>query len=242
MYKIENTSSFLKLGPNQMPEIYNLLVKVCKKLCIPVPDLFLALDRDPNAYTSGDTDIFIVVTSGLLETMTLEQIETILAHECGHIICHHTLYHTMARWIMVGAEFFATNLISSSVIATLKCAFAYWKRCSELSADRVSAYYHCSHEPVVDVMLSLSGGTKDLKYKVDKDVFLKQAEDYKMLIDNSLYNKALEFIRYGLNDHPLNAYRAYEITEFCKHKGFEEEKKPSLFHKRVTLTVKFDYL
>ena len=69
MFKIESTSSYLQLGPDQSPEIHAILVKICKKLNIhPIPDLFLALDRTPNAYTYGDTDIFIVIHSGLLET------------------------------------------------------------------------------------------------------------------------------------------------------------------------------
>lgn len=216
MFKIQNTSSYLKLGPNQMPEIYNILVKVCKKLEIEVPELYLALDREPNAATYGDTEIFIVINSGLLETMSLEQIETVIAHECGHIICHHTLYHAMARYILHGAEMFVNGIISNVVLTSLQYAFYYWSRCSELSADRVAAYYHGSADPVIDIMMAFAGGTKNLKYKVDKEEFLNQAEQYKVLIDNSAYNKVLEFIQFGFNSHPLNSYRAYEVNEFFK--------------------------
>ena len=63
MFKIENTSSYLQLGSDQLPEVYAMLVKVCKKLNIdPIPDLFLALNRTPNAYTYGDTDISVIKT------------------------------------------------------------------------------------------------------------------------------------------------------------------------------------
>lgn len=216
MFQIEATSSFLKLGPEQLPEIYNILVKVCKKLEIEVPELYLKLDREPNAYTSGDTDIFIVLHSGLLETMTFAQIETVIAHECGHIVCHHVLYHTMGRLILSCAELFVNGVISRAIITPIQYAFYYWMRCSEFSADRVSAYYHNSPEPVIDVMMALSGGTHNLNLKSNKEAFFKQAENYKVLIENSTYNKALEFIQFGLNSHPLNAYRAYEINEFYK--------------------------
>ena len=217
MFQIETTSSYLKLGTDQLPEIYNILVKVCNRLQIDIPELYLALDRSPNAYTTGDTDIFIVIHSGLLETMTLDQIETVIAHECGHIVCHHVLYHTMGRFILTGADFFAKGLISSAVIASLQYAFAYWMRCSEFSADRVSSYYHGSAEPVVDLMMALAGGTNNLQYKLNRDAFFRQAQNYKVLVDNSTYNKVLEFIQFGHIDHPLNAYRAYEINEFYKN-------------------------
>lgn len=216
MFQIETTSSYLKLGTDQLPEIYNILVKVCCKLQIDVPELYLALDRTPNAATYGDTDVFIVINSGLIETMTLEQIETVIAHECGHIVCHHVLYHTMGRYILTGAELFVNGLISRAIVTSLQYAFAYWMRCSEFSADRVSAYYHSSAEPVIDVMMALSGGTNNLQYKINREAFFRQAQNYKILVDNSTYNKALEFIQFGQIDHPLNAYRAYEINDFYK--------------------------
>lgn len=216
MFQIEATSSYLKLGPDQLPEVYNILVKVCKKLQIEIPELYLALDREPNAYTFGDTDIFIVINSGLIEVMTLEQLETVIAHECGHIVCHHVLYHTLGRYLLLGAEFFVNGLISQAVVTSLQYAFYYWMRCSEFSADRVAAFYHESAEPVIDTMLALSGGTHNLKYNFNREAFFKQAQNYRVLVDNSTYNKVLEFIQFGQIDHPLNAYRAYEIDEFYK--------------------------
>ena len=110
-FKLTTTAQFLKLGPNQMPEIYGLLVKICIKLEIKVPELYLSLDRSVNAYTLGDTEVFIVLHSGCLETLTLEEIETILAHECGHILCHHSLYHTAAAIILGTAEYFASGFL-----------------------------------------------------------------------------------------------------------------------------------
>lgn len=251
MFKIENTSSYLQLGPDQLPEVHAILVKICNKLNIhPIPDLFLALDRNPNAYTYGDTDIFIVINSGLLETLSPKQIETVIAHECGHIVCHHTLYRTMGSLLMTGAEFFVNGLISRAVVTSLQYAFAYWMRCSEFSADRVSAYYHGSAEPVIDVMMALSGGTHNLNLNLNRDAFFRQAQNYKMLVDNSTYNKVLEFIQFGKIDHPLNAYRAYEINEFYKkfvgkltfNSGATTDNVPVATIVEHTLRIRFEYI
>ena len=235
MYKITITSSFLKLGPDQLPEIYEILLKVCKRLDIAVPELYLELNREPNAYTYGDTDVFIVLHSGLLETMTMEQIEAVIAHECGHIACHHVLYRAMGNLILTGADIFVNGLISKAIVTSLQFAFAYWMRCSELSADRATAYYYASVEPVIDLMMAFSGGTSNLNLKLNREEFLRQAEDYKAMIDNSTYNKVLEFIQYGLKDHPLNAYRAYEINEFYKQN--EEE-----LTREYILRVTYEYI
>ena len=85
-FRIENTSSHLRLGPNQLPEIYKLLPPICNKLGIKEPELYLSLDRNPNAYTAGDTSPFIVLTSGVIETMHPDEIQAVFAHECGHIL------------------------------------------------------------------------------------------------------------------------------------------------------------
>lgn len=110
-----------------------MLPPICEKLGIDVPELYLQLNVNPNAYTYGDTEPFIVITSGLLETVPDELIPTILAHECGHIACHHTLYTTMGNLILNGANILGLNELASIPI---QVAFHYWMRCSEFSAVR----------------------------------------------------------------------------------------------------------
>lgn len=103
--RLVNMSSNLRLSEKQMSKYYNMLLPICEKLGIEVSDLFVELDVRPNAYPFGDTKPFIVVTLGLFEIMPDELIATALAHECGHIACHHSLYHTMGRLILSEAAF-----------------------------------------------------------------------------------------------------------------------------------------
>ena len=99
-FRILNMSGRIRISENQLPQYYNMLPPICEKLGIEVPDLYLELNVNPNAYTYGDTTPFIVITSGLLDTMPEELIPTVLAHECGHIACHHVLYSTMGRILL----------------------------------------------------------------------------------------------------------------------------------------------
>lgn len=219
-FMIENMSGKIKLGPNQMPDIYNLLPPICDKLGIDVPDLYLELNRNPNAYTFGDTEVAIVLTSGLLETLSTQEIQVVIAHECGHILCHHTLYKTMARMILDGGSYFLNGIVGGLINLSLSTALCYWNRCSELSADRVSAYFAGSSNLVSDVMIRLAGGTRNLGITINKEEFLKQAYEYKNCVDTSIINKSLEMVHCVFNDHPLLAYRALEITEWCNSEAF----------------------
>ena len=211
--RLINMSTNLHLSEKQMAKYYNMLPPICEKLGIDVPELFVELDVHPNAYTYGDTKPFIVITSGLFETLPDELIPTVLAHECGHIACHHTLYTTMGRAILNGASAFVSGL-GNVALYPIQLAFAYWMRCSEFSADRAAIICDGSAEKTTEVMMRFAGYDKDIMAEANVEAFMEQALEYKNLVDSNAWNKTLEFILYQNYDHPLNAIRAYEGKEW----------------------------
>ncbi|MGO5357890.1 M48 family metallopeptidase [Anaerofustis sp. LCP19S3_F7] len=213
--RLINMSTNLRLNEKQMAKYYNMLPPICTKLGIDVPELFVELDVHPNAYTYGDTKPFIVITSGLFETLPDELIPTVLAHECGHIACHHTLYTTMGRAILNGASAFVSGL-GNIALYPIQLAFAYWMRCSEFSADRATIICDGSAEKSTEVMMRFAGYDKDIMADANVEAFMEQALEYKNLVDNNAWNKTLEFILFQNYDHPLNAIRAYEGREWEK--------------------------
>lgn len=216
--KILNMSSKVRLSPQQCPRIYNLLPPICEKMNIEVPDIYLELNRDPNAYTSGDTYIFITVTTGLLELMNDEEIQSVLAHECGHIVCHHVLYSTMGQMVLNGlVEMLGLGGLVNTALST---AFAYWMRCSEFSADRAAAVFCGGPERVVDVMLRLAGGTQEIASEINAELFMKQADEYADYVSDSKWNKILEFLALMNADHPFLTVRASVINQWCQSERF----------------------
>ena len=213
-FMISNMSSNIKLGSKQMPEIYNLLPPICEKLGIEVPELYIELDRQPNAYTFGYKNTAIVLTSGLIENFNKDEIQIVLAHECGHILCQHTLYLSLSKLLYGLGSNYLDNIVVKVLRMPLLIALRYWERCAEFSADRVSAYFAGSSKPVVKVMMRLAGGTNDLGYDFDEEEYLKQAEQYKKLVDNAYKNKTFDKLLTSLRSHPLLAYRAQEISEW----------------------------
>lgn len=218
--RLINMSTNLRLNEKQMAKYYNMLPPICTKLGIDVPELFVELDVHPNAYTYGDTQPFIVITSGLFETLPDELIPTVLAHECGHIACHHTLYTTMGRAILNGASAFVSGL-GNIALYPIQLAFAYWMRCSEFSADRAAIICDGSAEKSTEVMMRFAGYDKDIMADANVEAFMEQALEYKNLVDNNAWNKTLEFILFQNYDHPLNAIRAYEGREWEKNERYK---------------------
>ena len=213
-----NMSNKIRLGPEQLPDIYSLLPPICEVLGIDEPEFYLELNPAPNAYTTGDTTIAVTITSGLLDYMTNDEIKAVIAHECGHIACHHVLYHTMAQFILNGGA--AILKLGTLITYPLQLALLHWVRCSEFSADRAAAIYMRQSEPIVTTMMRLAGGGKTLAEQVNRDLYLKQAVDFKELADKNLWNKILQLLALMENDHPFLSVRASEIDKWCTDKRY----------------------
>ncbi len=215
---IENMATNIRISEEQLPKYHDMLVPICEKLGIDMPDLFLKMDVVPNAYTSGDTKPFIVMTTGLLDTMPEELIPTVLAHECGHIACHHVLYRTMGSWILSGA--LALIPLGGIAIYPIMTAFAHWMRCSELSADRAAVMCDGSADHVIEMCMRFAGFGNNAGTEMNVEAFMKQAEEYRKLVSESAMNKTMEFMRFSRATHPINAVRALECSEWAKTEGY----------------------
>ncbi|MBI4162444.1 MAG: zinc metalloprotease HtpX [Candidatus Aenigmarchaeota archaeon] len=82
-------------------KIQAIIEKIAKKAEIPVPPLYIVDMKVPNAFATGRSPKHsaVAVTKGLMDTLTDEEIEGVLAHEMSHIKNRDTLVSTMAATI-----------------------------------------------------------------------------------------------------------------------------------------------
>lgn len=229
--RVANMGTNLRLGKDQLPKYYNMLLPICEKLGIDVPELYLELNAQPNAYTYGDTNPFIVITSGMLETMPEELIKTVLAHECGHIACHHVLYHTMGQ--MIFSEAVNASVFGDLLSRPLKAALGRWMRSSELSADRAATICDGTADKMIEVCLRLSGFDKDIGESVNVSAYMQQVEEYKKLVKDTKWNRILQSLLLEeekdddgkmkvVNTHPANVIRAHECSQWQQSEQFRK--------------------
>lgn len=221
-FRITNMSSCVRINEKQLSEYYNMLPPICEKLGIDIPELYLELNVSANSYTSGDTRPFIVMTSGLFETLPQDLIPTVLAHECGHIACHHTLYGTMGNILLGRTTSALRSLVPCGDLASipLEMAFFYWMRCSELSADRAAVLCDGTAEKMSEVCMRLAGYDKDICALASKEEFMAQAREYREMIRSSKWDKTLEFLSLSAKTHPLMTVRALECEEWADSEQF----------------------
>lgn len=234
-----NMSSMIHITEKQLPKIYNMVKSITNKIGIEMPELYLKLDRTLNAYAYGTEKFTIIIHSGLIECLEDDEIYAVLAHECGHIACKHSLYNMVAdiileKGVMFGVKELVRYLdgkgllgsiagdIISTVDSTLELAFYHWDRCSEFSADRIAVICCGSAEPVIETMMRLAGGTVHIDAEIDKNLFIEQATEYRNNVDKNIVNKGLEFLLTKNDTHPLLAVRAYEAQKFAQSEEFKK--------------------
>ena len=211
-----NMASTIRLSEKQLPHIYKRLPPLGEKMGIAEPEFYLKMDPIPNAWTMGDTRIYITVTSSLVEMMSDEELDAIIAHECGHIMCRHVLYHTVAQWLSSGI---ASLGILGTLAVPIQYALLYWYRKSELSADRAASII-TTPDVVASTMARLSGGPKSLTSQIDMREWAKQADEYDKIQNSGLWNKALQMaVIMGL-DHPFSAVRVREILKWSESEQY----------------------
>ena len=212
-----NMASTIRLSEKQLPDLYHHLPSICTKLGIPEPEFYLQMNPVPNAWTFGDSRIFITVTSGLVEMMNEEELNSVIAHECGHILCRHVLYHTIARWLTSGIA--ATGLLGKLAVP-IEYALLYWSRKSELSADRAASII-TSPMTVASTMARLSGGPQSITSQIDLQEWAKQADDYERIKNEGLWNKTLQLAVIAGLDHPFSAVRVREILKWGESEQYK---------------------
>ena len=58
---IINMSSMIHITENRLPKIHIMVQSICKRIGIEMPELYLVLNREPNAYAYGTEKYTIVM-------------------------------------------------------------------------------------------------------------------------------------------------------------------------------------
>ncbi|MCY7278316.1 MAG: M48 family metallopeptidase, partial [Phormidesmis sp. CAN_BIN44] len=136
-FYLENIASSILVGEQQLPQIHNLLLEACRVLDVEIPQLYVRQNPVPNAYTFAmrGKQPFIVMHTSLIELLTPEEIQAVIAHELGHLKCDHGVYLTLANIIVLAAG----QLPLGGVITQgLQAQILEWVRCAEFTCDRAA--------------------------------------------------------------------------------------------------------
>jgi heat shock protein HtpX len=93
----------------QVPRLYAVMERLAAKAGLPVPKLYVIPDAAPNAFATGRNPqhASVAVTEGLLELMTDDELEGVIAHELSHVRNYDILTSSIAATIAAAVTYLA---------------------------------------------------------------------------------------------------------------------------------------
>ena len=150
----------------QLPRAYQIVERLTQKIGIPMPKMYVIPTESPNAFATGRNPehASVAMTHGILQLLTDEELEGVLAHELGHVRNRDILISSIAatiagaitylaelgRWGMIfggygrdreeGSGFTALLMLILAPIAAFLIQMAV-SRSREYQADASGAHY-----------------------------------------------------------------------------------------------------
>jgi heat shock protein HtpX len=95
---------------DQVPRLYAVMERLAAKANLPVPKLYVIPEPAPNAFATGRNPhhASVAVTEGLLQLMTDDELEGVIAHELSHVRNYDILTSSIAATIAGAITYLAS--------------------------------------------------------------------------------------------------------------------------------------
>jgi pSer/pThr/pTyr-binding forkhead associated (FHA) protein/Zn-dependent protease with chaperone function len=197
--------TLVRVSPRQFPELYEITLVAARRLNSPPVPLYVKRQSEQNIYTLGLWgQPLIVVTSAMVDQMTLDSLQFFIGREVGHIRAGHTWLRTLIRPLGTGVPIIG-KLLDSVV-------FGDWMNRTELTADRAGFIACNSLTVAVSTMLKFGVGVK-LFEKLDIREFLQQLDDLR-----SVGGRFTEIVA----EQPYLIQRVRRLVRYALSKEFRE--------------------
>lgn len=174
-----------EVTPEQAPELHGMIDRLCALADMPKPRVGVADLTIPNAFATGrspDRSV-VCVTTGILNTLTAEEMEAVLAHELSHVAHRDVLVMTVASsagiaagMLTRGAQYGGLGLFGGRrsdnngvpvwlvvlVVSLVVYAISFFllkllSRYRELAADRAGAYLTMKPGALASALQKITG-------------------------------------------------------------------------------------
>jgi len=177
----------------QFPELHNLVERIVARNNLPKPKIAVINTRMPNAFATGKgpKSSLVAVTTGLMDTLNIEELEGVIAHELTHIRNRDVLVLTLASlfstvaWYLMQFGFYGglygggmgyggnrNNNSAGAMIIVIAVALLTWvvsfliiraiSRYREFAADRGSAQMTGKPIELANALMKISGTMKNV--------------------------------------------------------------------------------
>jgi len=200
--KVAIASSRAKpVSETDLPQVYGIVRRLATQMDIPEPRIYVIDSPQPNAFATGRSPkhAAVAVTTGILQTLTNEELEAVLGHELAHVQNRDILIGSVAA--MIGAAITivarfgfwfgggdnrnnplgAIGAILSLILAPIAAMLIQFaiSRTREFQADRSGAEITGQPLQLASALQKISAGTARIPMRVNESTS-------QLFIDNPL--------------------------------------------------------
>lgn len=209
----------VRVSEKQYPWIHQRLLRVCEVMDVDhVPELYVSQTPIVNAGAVGMNDPFIVLNSSMLEVLTRDEVEAIIAHEVGHILSGHVLYRTLLILLMQLTVF--RYPLAGIAVLPLLLALLEWNRKSELSCDRAALLAVQDRDTVLHALMKLAGGMREEEQHLDLGEFIAQSDEY--MENRDILDRVYKLLNVLGATHPFSVVRVAELRLWIESGRYDE--------------------
>jgi heat shock protein HtpX len=187
----------------EMPQYYQIVRELTQRAGMPMPKLYVTPDLQPNAFATGrnPNHAAVAVTSGILQTLSWDELRGVLAHEISHVDNRDILIGSVAAAIAMGITFAAR--------------MALWFGGGDGEENFIAVLAMAILAPLAALLLQMAL-TRSREYEADRS-------GARLIGDGEPLARALAKIEASVNRIPMNVPQAeasmYIINPFSGRKA-----------------------
>lgn len=169
------------------------------------------------SFSVGEKSKRIVFPSGSIDLLTVDELNFLIGHELGHMMCGHKTYHMLTEAMyrpMAGTDL-------EFVMSLIKMPLLNWYRVSDFTADRVGLLCCQDIEVALKTMIKMAGLPKMCYNQIHIESFIQQAIDFNEN-HSGIFDEMVKYLSINAACMPWLVQRAAELLIWYQSGEYDE--------------------